>query len=302
MHEKEAAPPADQRRTPPPPHRKLTSDDSSYVITHGLQAHFWQDIYHRALLLRWPAFFGLAALLFVLLNIGFALLYRCGTHAIANQAPPGLLGAFFFSVETLATVGYGDMHPDTIYGHVIATIEIFIGMSCVALTTGMIFARFSLPHARIVFSKYAIVRPIDGKPTLMVRAANVRLNVISEATAHLSVMRSETTPEGFAIRRVHDLKLIRHRHPTFILGWSLMHVIDEHSPLFDQTVESLLAARTRLLLAIEGTDDSTMQHMQARHTWSPNQICWDHEFVDVLYEEDGTTHVDYSVFDDVRPL
>src|SRR5260370_29018948 len=139
-----------------PPHRRITLDDHRHVVTHGLKAYFWQDIYHIALTVRWPLFFAVVALLFLLLNFGFALLYQLGHHAIANQAPAGLLGAFFFSVETLATVGYGDMHPDTIYGHTIATCEIFAGMSGIALTTGMIFARFSPPHARTLFARRAV--------------------------------------------------------------------------------------------------------------------------------------------------
>ena len=284
-----------------PPHRRLPLDGGRYAITHGLRQHIWQDVYHHALTIRWPIFFGAAAALFVLLNCAFALLFLCGSHAIANQAPVGFLGAFFFSVETLATVGYGDMHPATVYGHTVATIEIFVGMSGVALTTGMIFARFSRPHARIAFAKYAVVRPIDGRPTLMVRAANARQNVIAEATARMRMIRSEITPEGFFIRRLYDIELVRDRHPIFMLGWNLMHVIDESSPLFGETAESLTERRAELLLMIEGIDETTMQTMQARTAWSPEMILWDHEFVDLLYEEDGVTHIDYSMFHKVVP-
>ena len=112
-----------------------------------------------------------------------------GNAPIANQFPAGFGGAFFFSVETLATVGYGDMHPQTVYAHWIATLEIFVGMSSIALATGLIFARFSRPHAKIMFARYAVVRPLDGRMTLMVRAANARQNVIVEARARLRIMR-----------------------------------------------------------------------------------------------------------------
>ena len=285
----------------PPPHRRLPLDGGRHVMTHGLQQHIWQDVYHHALTVRWPVFFGTAALLFILLNCAFALLFLIGNHAIANQAPAGFLGAFFFSVETLATVGYGDMHPDTLYGHMVATIEIFIGMSGVALTTGMIFARFSRPHARIIFAKYVVVRPVDGRTTLMVRAANARQNVIAEATARMRLIRSEITPEGLFIRKLHDMPLVRERHPIFLLGWNVMHVIDESSPLFGETLESLTQSRAELLLTIEGVDETTMQTMQARTAWGPDMILWDHEFVDLLYQVDGVTHIDYTVFDEVVP-
>jgi inward rectifier potassium channel len=213
-----------------------------------------------------------------------------------------LLGAFFFSVETLATVGYGDMHPDTIYGHSVATLEIFVGMSGIALTTGMIFARFSRPHARILFAKCAVVRPIDGRMTLMVRAANARQNVIVEAKARMRLMRSETTPEGFYFRKVLDLPLIREQHPIFLLGWSLMHVIDEESPLFGQTLESLKASNAELMLMVEGLDETTAQPMQARYAWPPECILWQHQYVDLMFERDGETHLDYGKFHDVAPL
>ena len=139
--------------------RELRLDDR-VVIEHGMPTPLWQDLYHRALVVRWPMFFVSLAMLFLLLNTAFATLYMLGDGSIANQFPKGFGGAFFFSVETLATVGYGDMHPQTIYAHWIATLEIFVGMSGIALATGLIFARFSRPHAKIVFARYAVVRPL----------------------------------------------------------------------------------------------------------------------------------------------
>jgi len=153
-----------------------------------------------------------------------------GAAPIANHFPEGFGGAFFFSVETLATVGYGDMHPQTVYVHWIATLEIFVGISSIALATGLIFARFSRPDAKIIFARYAIVRPLEGQMTLMVRAANGRQNVIAEARARLRILRQETTVEGYMLRKLHDLTLVRDQHPVFKLGWSLMHFIDESSP------------------------------------------------------------------------
>ena len=293
---------SDARRAPGGPHRRIPMSDGSYVVTHGLPSYFWHDIYHRALTVSWPAFFTSALLLFLGFNALFALLYLTDDHGIANQSPPGFLGAFFFSVETLATVGYGDMHPRTIYAHLIATMEIFVGMSGIALTTGLVFARFSRPRARIMFAKYAVVRPIAGRPTLMLRAANRRQNVIAEASAKLRLMREETTEEGYFIRRIHDLKLVRDQHPIFLLGWNLMHVIDESSPLFGETAESLARSDSTLMLMLEGVDETTTQTLQARYNWRHQEIRWSHEFVDLIYDEDGVMHVDYASFDDVRPL
>ncbi|WP_206954954.1 ion channel [Trinickia acidisoli] len=282
---------------------RILRTGSGTVVTHGMPDRTRLDLYHRALTATWPVFFGSLGGFFVLLNAFFAVLYSFGSAPIANQSPHGFLGAFFFSVETLATVGYGDMHPQTIYAHAIATLEIFTGMSSIALATGLIFVRFSRPRARIIFSRFAVVRPLDGHPTLMLRAANARQNVIVEAKARLRLMRHETKPEGYSLWRIHDLKLMREQHPIFLLGWNLMHVIDESSPLYGETAESLAACEASLMLMIEGADETTTQTMYGRHTWGYDEIRWQHRFVDLLHDdEDGVTHIDYTQFDEVMPL
>jgi inward rectifier potassium channel len=272
-------------------------------LSQGLPRRIWDDIYHRALTVRWPVFFALVAAIFLLLNAAFAGLYQFGTAPIANQYPRGFAGAFFFSVETLSTVGYGDMHPQTVYAHVLATLEIFTGMVSIALVTGLIFSRFSRPRAKIIFADHPVVRVIDGKPTLMVRAANMRQNVIAEAFAQLHLLRLEVSPEGFRWRRIHDLKLVRDRHPIFVLSWSLMHVIDESSPLHGETPESLEAMDSAFLLSIEGVDETTSQSMLARQQWSHHALRWNHRYLDLVSEgADGTNIIDYTVFHDVLPI
>jgi inward rectifier potassium channel len=281
--------------------RELRLDDR-VIIAHGMPTPLWQDLYHRALVVRWPTFFVSLAVLFVLLNTTFAELYMLGNAPIANQFPAGFGGAFFFSVETLATVGYGDMHPQTVYAHWIATLEIFVGMSGIALATGLIFARFSRPHAKIMFTRYAVIRPLDGRMTLMVRSANARQNVIAEARARLRILRQETTAEGYTLRKLYDLTLVRDQHPVFKLGWTVMHIVDENSPLFGETAETLKRLDTSLILTLEGVDESTSQTMQARHMWSCDQIYWHHRFVDIMSERDGVSHIDYALFDEIVPL
>jgi inward rectifier potassium channel len=277
---------------------------SGTVIAHGMPGRWWWlDLYHRALTASWPAFFASLAVLFLLLNTVFGSLYLLGADAIANESPKGFAGAFFFSVETLATVGYGDMHPQTVYAHFIATLEIFTGMSGIAVATGIIFARFSRPRAKILFARYAVVRPLDGRPTLMVRAINARQNVIAEARAKLRLMRYETTPEDYSLWRIHDLELVREQHPIFLLGWNIMHVIDEDSPLFGETAETLAACNASLMIMVEGSDETTAQTMQARASWSHQDIRWQHRFVDLLHDdENGMTHIDYTKFDEVVAL
>ena len=281
--------------------RKVWSG-TQHVIAYGMPPLGWRDVYHHALEVNWPTFFALLATMFLALNAVFAGLYSLGDGAIANQSPPGFVGAFFFSVETLATVGYGDMHPQTLYAHVIATLEIFIGMSGIAMATGLVFARFSRPRAKILFARNPVVRTINGKPTLMLRAANARQNVIAEATARLRLMQDERSPEGYSIYKIRDLKLERSEHPIFLLGWVLMHVIDETSPLHNATAASLAAVDTLLLLTIEGADETAAQTVQARYSWRHDAIRWNHRYLDLIHDEDGVTTVDYDNFHKIEPL
>lgn len=251
----------------------------------------------------WPRVFASFAAFFFVFNLLFAAVYSLQADDIANLNPPGYWGRFFFSVETLATVGYGDMHPQGLFAHIVASTEIFVGLMSLALITGMMFARFSRPKARFLFARYAVIRPLNGSPTLMLRAANARQNIVMEAAARLRLLRDETTPEGFHIRRIHDLPLIRSRHPVFVLGWTLLHVIDAASPLAGATAESMNAADAALLLTIIGTDETTGQSLMATQAYPGSALRWNHGFVDILTtDDDGVAHFDYTRFDDIEPL
>jgi inward rectifier potassium channel len=250
----------------------------------------------------WPAFFGSAALLFVLLNVVFAFLYSLGKEPIANVAEDLPLSLFYFSIETLATVGYGDMHPQTNYGHFIATVEIFTGMCFLAVLTGLVFARFSRPRARFVFAAHPVVTLHDGEPTLMIRMANARHNTISRANARLWIIRAERTEEGDQLRRFYELKLDRRDHPMFVLSWMLFHVIDKDSPLHGSTAAELEQADALLVLNVGGVDDSSAQQLYARRVYSSFDIRWRHRYRDITsVSPQGRFLLDYTKFNDVVP-
>ena len=273
------------------------------IFTQGLSREVAHDLFHHFMTVSWPRLFGTLVAFFLAFDILFGSLYALVPGCIANLNPPGFAGAFFFSVETLATVGYGDMHPQTLYGHLVAMAEIFVGLMSLALITGIMFARFSRPRARFLFTRNVVVRPIDGKPTLLVRAANQRQNVVQDASAQLHMLRDEVTEEGFRIRRVIDLPLVRSQHPMFVLGWTIMHVIDDASPLKSETEESLHENTAAFILSVTGTDETTGQVLIARAEYSSEDIRWNATFHDILEEaEDGTLHIDYSKFHDVEPL
>jgi inward rectifier potassium channel len=273
------------------------------ILTQGLEREVWHDLFHHFMTVSWPRLFATLASFFLVFDVLFGFLYHLVPGCIANLNPPGFAGAFFFSVETLATVGYGDMHPQTLYGHLVAMAEIFVGLMSLALITGIMFARFSRPRARFLFTKNLVVRPIDGQLTLLIRAANQRQNVVQDASAQLRMLRDEVTAEGFRIRRVLDLPLVRSQHPMFVLGWTVMHLIDHASPLKAATAESLRKSRTTFVLSISGTDETTGQVLMARAEYSSDDIRWNATFRDILEEaDDGSLHLDYGKFHEVESL
>jgi inward rectifier potassium channel len=272
-------------------------------VTEGIDREIFHDLFHHFMTVGWPRLFATFAAFFLAFDTIFGFLYYLVPGCIANLSPPGFAGAFFFSVETLATVGYGDMHPQTLYGHSVAMVEIFVGLMSLALITGLMFARFSRPRARFTFTKNIVVRPLDGRTTLMIRAANLRQNVVQDASARLYMLRDEVTQEGFRIRRVIDLPLIRAQHPMFVLGWTLTHAIDESSPLNRETAESLRKSNPTFVLSMSGNDQSTGQTLTARAEYSDRDIRWNATFRDVFAEApDGTLHIDYTKFHEVDLL
>ena len=270
------------------------------IETLGLSQGFWGDLYHRSMIVYWPVFFGSAAAIFVALNAIFGFLYSLGHEPIANAAENGALAYFYFSIETLATVGYGDMHPQTNYGHLIATVEIFTGMSFLAVMTGLIFARFSRPRARFVFAKETVITHHEGRLALMIRTANARHDTISRASARLWLVRVERTKEGDELRRFYELKLDRSEHPMFVLSWMLFHVIDKESPLYGATSPDLADSDALLVLNIGGVDDSSAQQLYARHVYSWRDIRWQHRYRNITsVSPQGRVLLDYTKFHDL---
>jgi inward rectifier potassium channel len=224
------------------------------LVKRGASRYAFSDPYHIAIELSWKEF----ALAFVGLELGinvvFALLYLARPGCVANMRPGSFSDAFFFSIETLATVGYGTMAPATLYGHIVSAIEIVCGMVFTAIMTGLLFVRFSKPRPRILYADQAVVTSHNCLPTLMVRIANGRMTLLTNATVQLGVLLFEESAEGQTLRRVHDLALSNTSLSLFALTWTVMHVIDEKSPLAGYDAERLEEGDARLFLSIEARD------------------------------------------------
>jgi inward rectifier potassium channel len=267
------------------------------VIAEGLHLNFWADISHRCMTASWPAFIGGAALVFVAFNAVFAFFYWIGNQPISNVPRGAYIDYLYFSIETLSTAGYGDMHPQTHYGHFIATVELFTGIFSMSLMTGLIFARFSRPNARLLFADNPVISNHEGKPTLMVRFANARHNVIGNAAARLWLLKNVVSMEGQSLRRFYELPLVRNEHPALALSWTLYHVLDEESPLYGLNADDLDASNVSLIVVVSGYDVVAAQTVHARKSYDHPDIRFGHRYADILgIAEDGRLRIDYGRF------
>ena len=262
-----------------------------------------RDIYHWLLTTSWLLFAAIGLAAYLTSNTLFALLYLADLHGIAGARPGNFADAFFFSVETIGTIGYGVLAPRDLYANMVMTAENFFGLSFIAVATGVIFARVSRPTARVMFSRNALITTYDGDLVLMFRAANERANRVLEAEVTVSVTRDLVTREGKTMRRFDQLNLVRSRSPLFALTWTVLHVIDETSPIYGVTEEILKNASGQILVVLSGMDETFAQRIHARHSYMPADIAWNKHFADVIFEDDeGGRIIDYGLFHELEDL
>lgn len=265
----------------------------------GAKVSFHDDLYPFLLKLTWPRFFGLFSLTFVALNTVFAGLYVIRPGSVTGAT--SFLDHFFFSIETFATIGYGEMTPNGTWAHLIMSLEALSGICATALMTGLIFARFTRPTSQILFSDRMIIAPWNGVPHLMFRMANQRQNQLVEAQLSLMILLSEQTTEGQTLRRPTDLPLVRSRNPMFAMTWLAMHRIDESSPFHGENALAKLAeVKAEVYVTLTGFDETLMQTVHARFRYTLDHILPAARFVDVVSQgEDGTRTIDYEKFHDI---
>src|SRR5437660_6464551 len=272
----------------------------------GTDAWRWRDIYRWLLGLSWPQFAAFVAAVYVSLNLLFAVFYSLDQNSIAGRTSADwFLDCFFFSVQTLATVGYGHMYPQTLYGHIVSTVEIMTGVFLIAVMTGLIFVRFSRPVARVAFSRSMVIAPLNGKPTLMVRVGNENHHSMVEAQFRIMYSRDQELAEGGDFRYFHDLKLHFDRLTVFPAALTLRHEIDEHSPLHGATIESLEAERARFFVSVAGIDPVIAAEVQTQKDYSERDLQFGYRFVEIYKESKGEARrltVDYGRLHDTEPV
>ncbi len=245
---------------------------------------------------KWSSLLGAFGAIYCAVNALFALAYWAGGPGTVLNAHPGSFADdFWFSVETFATIGYGNMAPGTTYAHLLVTVESFAGMLAVALGTGILFAKFSRPMARVGFSKNAVVSQRNGQPCLMWRLANQRGNALLDASMQAHALMDDISSEGHRMRRVHALELERTGMPMFTLAWTCIHHLDEKSPLFGLNVENAAERLVGLIVSFSGVDDTMVQTVHARQLYNPEDLRFGVRFVDMIDSSTpGTLVIDHA--------
>ena len=287
---------------PPSPSTQRVVEPSGRIniVRTGIRNGLFGDLYHFLLVSSWPRLVVLLATAYIVANAMFALAYLLEGHSLEHADAGSFSDAFFFSVQTMATIGYGYIIPRTLFANLLVTVEALVGLLGLAVVTGLVFAKFSRPTARVLFSRVAVVTPRDGVPSLMFRMANQRGNQIVEARIHVVLALTETTAEGEVIRRLLDLEMARAQNALFALSWTAIHPITAGSPLYRATRESLAAEEAEVIVSLTGLDESFAQTVHARHSYTATDIIWGARFVDILSRApDGRRRIDYTHFHDV---
>jgi inward rectifier potassium channel len=263
------------------------------LFTTGATRFDLRDPYHFIATMSWPMFFLCLVISELLINSAFALFYIAVPGAVSNVPAGSFIDAFFFSIETLATVGYGSMVPATRYGHVVSAVEIICGIVYTAVVTGVIFIRFSKPKAKIVYADRPVVANHNGVPTLMIRIANGRTHMLTDASVRLTALVMETTPEGHLFRRMQNLDLALSRFPLFALAWTLMHKIDDKSPLHARSEEAMKRDGVRLMLSFEARDPALSVQVHDLKSYPAEAIAFGMRYSDAIsWDDQGRTSAD----------
>jgi inward rectifier potassium channel len=261
----------------------------------------WSDLYHFLIDRSWRHLLGLIALVYVTSNALFAGLYLLGADSVAGAHSFG--DYFFFSVQTMSTIGYGTMAPHTTWANLLVTVQAFAGTLFIAVVTGLIFSKFARPTARVMWSRHIVFIERDGGRQLMFRMANERNNQIVDAQLRLVLARDHISSDGELMRRFYDVPLMRDRSLLFQLSWTAIHHINDDSPLAGMTPDEMRAESMQLICSLTGIDETSAQQVHSRHAYRPDDFVWDQRFADIIgHTEDGGRFIDYAHFDRLVPM
>jgi inward rectifier potassium channel len=279
--------------------RLMNRDGSFNAARLGLSRFSLVNLYHFLLTMSWTRFLLLVAGVYFVQNVTFALLYlACGQEALVDVTETPVQNrfwqAFFFSVHTFATIGYGTIHPVGYAANFLVTLESYVSMLAQALVTGVVFARFARPTAQIVFSDTAIIAPYQNITAFMFRIVNARINQLIEVKAQVALARF-VEENGKKVRRFDPLYLERRQVTFFSHSWTIVHPIDEGSPLYGCTAEDLQKSDAEFLILLTAIDETFSQTVHTRSSYKPDEILWNVKFADIYVRGNETEVVTIDV-------
>src|ERR1700686_871755 len=287
---------------PEGPQRFIDRHGRTTAVMLGLTHRPLGDLYHLFLKTSWGNVIGGAAVAYFAINALFAFAYMA-TGGVENVRKGSFADSFFFSIETFSTVGYGHFSPLSTGANLIGSVESFVALLATAMITGLMFAKFARPTARVLWSRVAVIAPQDGVLSLMFRMANERGNQVVEARLRLMILRDEVTAEGQKIRRQRDLKLVRSESVVFVLSWTAVHPLGKESPLYGLTKEQMKEQKIEIVASLTGLDETFSQTIHSRHSWTADDVVFGARFLDIFGElPDGRRSIDYTHFHDTNPL
>jgi inward rectifier potassium channel len=284
--------------------RLLNRDGSFNVARTGLRLGNSLSAYHALLTTSWTRFMLLVVASYLVCNALFAVVYvACGPGALVGPGEPGFWRAFFFSVETFSTIGYGIVGPAGLAANLGVTVEALAGLLWLALATGLLFARFSRPTAKVLFSRSALVAPYRGGTAFEFRIANARSSQLIDLEAKVLFTRFEER-RGQLVRRFYALDLERESVVFFPLAWTIVHPIVEGSPLWGLTPDDLEASDAEFLVLLSGIEEAFAQRVHARSSYKWSEVVWGARFADIVHHPSGREPItiDVSRLDIIEPV
>lgn len=271
------------------------------VERKGVRRQSFQALYYLILKMSWFRFISYIISIYVFLNLFFAILLLLSPGSIANVPQGSLFEAFIFSVQSFATIGYGYYLPQTTMAHLIIVAESITSLIFTAIVTGLTFAKFSRPHAHVIFSKKIVITKYEGVPTIMFRIGNGRDTNIIDAKISLTSLSPHRSQEGISMQKFVDLKLERSHSPFFILTWTVMHKIDSQSPFFGMTPEDFKNQNINLFVSMLGFDETYFQTIHSAWRYQAEDFFFNKKFVDVIdILPDGTRQIDFDKFHQIE--
>ncbi|MEZ0151032.1 MAG: ion channel [Candidatus Reddybacter sp.] len=300
LPDKAASPEHRQSKQVPPP--AVKNSRTFNVHTKGLKSSLMSDFYYRVMLATWPQFFVGAILVYLCINAGFAMIYFLGGDMILNARADSFVDAYIFSFQTSTTIGYGYLLPKNGLTHAIVMVDVFSGLLFVAVLTGLVFARFAKPRARVLFSQQVLITQHRGQTALLVRLANGRKHSsIVNCNVSAVLMMEDRDPESMFERHFIDMHLQRNNVPIFALTWTLVHTIDEQSPLYGLDEAAIESYGTILIITLDGIEDIFAQTVHTNYIYEAKHFIFNKRFANILTRhKDGNRMIDYTRFHDVE--